>query len=37
MLEFNQYQRSDSAPFLFIKSLNREKSYGLKDNPENYL
>ena len=37
MLEFNQYQRSDNAPFLFIKSLNMEKSYRHKDNPENYL
>ena len=37
MLELNQYQRSYNAPFLFIKTLNREKSYGLKDNPENYL
>ena len=37
ILEFNQYQKSDKAPFVFYADLECliEKIYGCKNNPEN--
>ena len=37
ILEFNQYQMSDKAPFIFQSYLKylREKTDGNKNNPEN--
>ena len=37
MLEFNQYQKSDKAPFIIYADLESitEKIEGCKDNPEN--
>ena len=37
ILEFNQYQKSDKAPFIIYEDLEclREKIYGCKNNPEN--
>ena len=37
MLEFNQYQKSDKAPFIIYADLESitEKIDGCKDNPEN--
>ena len=37
ILEFNQYQKSDKAPFIIYADLEClvEKIYGCKNNPEN--
>ena len=38
ILEFNQYQKSDKAPFIIYANLGciMEKTDGCKNNPENY-
>ena len=38
ILEFNQYQKSDKAPFIIYADLEcvLEKIDGCKNNPENY-
>ena len=37
ILEFNQYQKSDKAPFIIYADLEcvLEKIYGCKNSPEN--
>ena len=37
ILEFNQYRKSDKAPFIFFADLEtlKEKTDGCKNNPEN--
>ena len=37
ILEFNQYQKSDKAPFIMYADLQciKEKIYGCNNNPEN--